>query len=145
MDKDSITLEEQKKTLNELVKERSSEFRDLEKRINRDNSIYKYKSEEISPKDFRNHQNLIKLFEDLKDGNINPNEILKNQLKFKSDLGKIKKENPKSRSKDQISVIQSVDNFFLFKRKIINFFTDYYFLPSEARYRAKHITQNSKY
>ena len=73
--------------------------------------VYKYKNERISPEDFRNYQNLIELFKDLRDGNINPNEVLKDQINFKSDLIKIKKGNPKSKSKDQISVIQNVENF----------------------------------
>ena len=40
---DSIPFDEQKKIFNELIEERSSEFKDLEKRINPDNLIYKYK------------------------------------------------------------------------------------------------------
>ena len=54
--------------------------------------IYKYKTERMSPKDFINYQNLIDLFKNLRDGNINPKEALKNQTNFKSDLGEIKKE-----------------------------------------------------
>ena len=38
----------------------------------------------------------------------NPNEVLKDPINFKSDLGKIKKGNKKSKSKDQISVAQNV-------------------------------------
>ena len=54
------------------VEERSSEFWNLEKRINSDNLIYTYKTEGRSLKDFRNYQNLIDLFKNLIDGNINP-------------------------------------------------------------------------
>ena len=54
--------------------------------------ICKYKTEGMSPKDFINYQNLIDLFKNLRDGNINPKEALKNQTNFKSDLGEIKKE-----------------------------------------------------
>ena len=53
--------------------------------------VQKNKTEGRSPKDFRNYQNLINLFNNLKDGNINPTEVLKNQINFKPDLGKIKK------------------------------------------------------
>ena len=49
---DNIPLGEQKKVFNELVEGRPSEFKGLEKRINPDNLIYKYKTEGISPKDF---------------------------------------------------------------------------------------------
>ena len=45
IDRASIPLEEQKKVFNELVEEKASEFKNLEKRINADNLIYKYKNE----------------------------------------------------------------------------------------------------
>ena len=79
--------------------------------------IYKYKTEGISPKDFRNYQNPIELFKDLKDDNINPKEVLKDQINFKPDLREIKKENKKSKSEDQISVIQNVRFFFIEEKK----------------------------
>ena len=51
---------------------------------------------------------------------------------------KQKKENPKSKSKDQISVIQNIENFFDLTKKIIDFFRDYSVLLSEAKYKVKH-------
>ena len=72
-----------KKNFNELVEERSFGINDLEKRINPDNFTYKYKIEGISPKDFRNYQIPIELFKDLRDGNINPKEVLKDQINLK--------------------------------------------------------------
>ena len=49
-------------------------------------------------KDFFNNQNPINLFINLRDGNINPREVIKDQINFKSDLSKIKKGNVKSKS-----------------------------------------------
>ena len=94
-----------KKTFNEFVEKRSSQLRNLEKRINPDNFIYKYKTEERSLEIFRNYQNLIELFKDLRDGNVNPKEVLKDQIDFKADLNEIKKENTDLKSKDRVSVI----------------------------------------
>ena len=54
----------------------------------------------------------------LRDGNINPNKILKDQINFNPDISEIKKGNPKSKSKDQISVTQNVETI----SKIIFFF-----------------------
>ena len=71
-----------KKIFNELIKERSSEFWNLAKRVNSDNLIYQYKTKGRSPKDFRNYQNSIELLKDLRDGNINPKQILKDQINF---------------------------------------------------------------
>ena len=53
-----------KKIFNELAKERSSEFKNMEKN-NSDNLIYMCKTEGINPKDFTNYQNLIQLFKNL--------------------------------------------------------------------------------
>ena len=77
--------------------------------------ICKYKTEGISPKGFRNYQNPIEVFKDLRDGNINPKEVWKDQIIFKSNLGEIKKGNGKSKSEDQISVMKNVLKFFLYK------------------------------
>ena len=94
--------------------------------------IYKYKTEHRSPKDFRNYQNPIDLFKLKWDGSIDPKEILKNQINFKSDLGEIIKGNPKTKSEEQISVIKNVENFFDFREEIVDFLWDNCFLLSEA-------------
>ena len=82
---------------------------------------------------------MIELLKSLRDGNVNPREILKNQSNFKSYLAEIKTGYPKSKSEDQISVIQNVENFFDLREKIIDFFRDYYFLLCEEKYRAKYV------
>ena len=74
--------------------------------------IFQYETEGRSPKDFRNYHYLIELFKDLRDSNINPKEVLKDQIKIKTNLGEIKTGNTKSKSEDQISVIQNVEFFF---------------------------------
>ena len=53
----------------------------------------------------------MNLFLNLRDGNINPGDLLKDQINFKSDIDEIKKWDKKSKSKDQISVIQNVQVF----------------------------------
>ena len=58
--------------------------------------IYNYKTEGRIPKHFKNNQNLIELFKYLRDDNVNPKEVLKNQINFKSDLGKKKKKKNKN-------------------------------------------------
>ena len=77
IEKDAIPLEKRKKTFNKLVEEKYFEFKKLKQKINPNNLIYRYKTEGISPKDFSNYQNLIYLFISLRDGNINPREVIK--------------------------------------------------------------------
>ena len=52
-------------------------FHNLEKKINPDDLIYKYKTEGRSPKDFRNYPNPIDFLKNLRDGNVNPKEVKK--------------------------------------------------------------------
>ena len=127
-----------KKIFNRLVEEKSYEFNNLKEKINPNNLVYEFKTEGRIPKGFSNYQNLIEVFINLRDGNVNPREVLKNQFEFKSHLGEIGKGNPKLKSKDQVSVIHNVQNFFDLRDKIINFFRDFSILVSEAKYKAKH-------
>ena len=99
--------------------------------------IYKYKTKRTSPKDFKNYQNLRDLFKDLRDGNLNPKEVLKYQFNFNSDLGEIRKGNSDLKSKDQVRV-DHVENVSDLRVKSIDFFRDCYFLISEAKYKTKH-------
>ena len=99
IDRDGVSLDEQKIIFNELVDDKSHEFQNLKNEINPINLAYKYRTKGRSPKYFGNYQDLRKLFKDLKDGNINPKEVLKDQINFKSDLDKIKKEIKKQNQK----------------------------------------------
>ena len=95
--------------------------------------IYNYKTEGISLKDFSNYQNPIELFQDLRDGNINPKKVLKDQINFKLDLSEIKKKKIQNQN-------QKIKywKFFDLTKKIIDFFRDYSILLSEAKYKANH-------
>ena len=65
--------------------------------------------------------------------------MLKDQINLDLiDLGKIRKENLNSKSEDQTSVIKNVKNFFDLREKFFDFFRDYSFLLSEAKYKAKY-------
>ena len=76
-------LKNKKKIFNRLVGEKSYTIHNLKGKINPINLIYKYKIEGRSSKDFSGYQNPIDLFINLRDGNVNPREGLKNQIDFK--------------------------------------------------------------
>ena len=142
VDRDCIPLEEQTKIFNELVDERSPKFWNLQKRINSDNLIYKYKTEGISPKDFSNYPNLIDLFKNLRDGNINSKKLLKNQVNFKYLKKKIRfrwnrKRKFKFKIKRSNKCYTKCWKSFWFKKKN-HFFRYYSFLLSEAKYKEKY-------
>ena len=136
---------EKKETFNELIIESLlNELCDLQKRINSNNLTYEYKTKGRSPKGFRNDENLIDSFKDLRDGNVNTRKVFKNQINFESDLDKIKKENPISRSENQMSATQNIESCFDLSEKII-FFLDiilFCYLKLNAKLNIK---KDSKY
>ena len=83
-----------KKNFNKLVEEDFYKSKNLKEKINPNNLIYNNKTEGKILRDFSNYQNPIDIFINLSDGNINPREVLKNQIEFKSDIDEIKKGNP---------------------------------------------------
>ena len=78
----------------------------------------------------------MKLFEDLRDGEINLKQVLRNQSRFKSNLSEIKMWRKKSIN--QKNTIKNITNFFDLRKKTIDFFRDYSFLLSEAKCKAKY-------
>ena len=91
IDKDCVSLKKQKQIFNELVEEKSFEFQNLKEKFNPNNLIYRYKTEGIISKDFSNYQNPIDLIINLRDGNISPWELLKDQINVKLVIGKKKR------------------------------------------------------
>ena len=61
----------------------------------------------------------------IKDGNGNPRGVLKNQIDFKSDLGKIKKRKCKTKVKRTNKCNTKCSKPFWFKGKSYQFFRDY--------------------
>ena len=123
------------KIFNELPKEKSYEFQNLKEKINPNNVIYKCKPERRSPKEFNNYQNPIDLFTNFRDGNVRPREVLKKQINFKSDRSRRnKKGTPKSKSEDQISVIQQ--GLFQKLKEATDRYVKGHFLPKENYKRA---------
>ena len=117
IDRDDEPLEKQGEILRKLLEEKDFEFNNLGDKINSNDLIYEFQTEERSLKDFKDYKNPIELLKNLRDGNVNPKEILKNQMRFKSDLDEIKKGNLIFKSKNQKNTIGNIDNFFYFMRK----------------------------
>ena len=119
LDRSSVSHEKQKELFNRLVKERALVFYDIKHKIDPNNLVYKFKTDGNEQKDFGNYQMQLK-------------EILKNQARLKSNLSEIKTGGKKS--PNQKNTIKNITNFFDLQEKIIDFFRDYSFLLSEAKY-----------
>ena len=120
-DKSGVPLEKQKEIFNRLVEERALEFSDVKDKIDPNNLVYVFKTEGNRPKDFGNNQMPLKLFEDLRDGNVSP----KDQARFKSNLSEIKIGGKKS--PNQKNTIKNITNFLIYKKKLLIFLEIFFF------------------
>ena len=126
--RDSVLCEKQTEILKKLTATRASEFDDIKKEINPNKLIYNFNAKGKTPKDFRNDQMPIELFENLRGSNIELLEVLRDQVKFKSSLNEIK-----------IWGKKSVDQKNTNKKDYVVFgLRDYPFLLSYTSYKLKY-------
>ena len=123
--------EKQNEIFNRLVEENALELYYIKDKTDPNNLINEFRTDGNEPKDFGYYQGPLKLLEDLRDENINPKEVLKNQARLKSDLNKIKIRDKKL--PNQKNTINNITNFFDLREKRTDFFRDYSFLLSEAK------------
>ena len=105
-----MSIEKQEELFSRLVEERAHEFFDIKDNIDLNKLVYKFKTGVNEPKDFTNYQIPWKLSEDLREGDINPKEVLKNQARFKLDLSEIKTGGKKL--PHQKDIIKNITTFF---------------------------------
>ena len=113
-----MSLEKQREIFNGLVNARDLQFADIKGKTDPNNFVYKFISGEKISKDFVNHQMPLKLFEDLRYGDINPKEVFKNQARFKSDLNEIKIGGKLINKKN---TIKNFLNVLIYERKLLIF------------------------
>ena len=85
---------------NELVDKRLEKITDLDKKVNSDDLIYRYKGN-IAEVNFDEFDNALDIIDKIRDCKIDLADIKNNQEKLKSYLGETKKVNKKHRSKAQ--------------------------------------------
>ena len=96
-DKDSPLISKQKEIFNELAEERFNEITELDKKVNRDNLVYRYKGKSPDEK-FDIYDNALDLINKIRNGEIKLAEAENNQINFRSELSKIKKGSKKSKT-----------------------------------------------
>ena len=94
---DTLLISKQKEIFNELVDERVKKITDLDERVNNDDLIYRYKGNtpDLNLDEF---DNALALIDKIRDGKISLTDVKKNQEKFKSYLGELKKGNNKEKT-----------------------------------------------
>ena len=103
-------MKKKKEIFNRLVGKRDHKLADIKDKIDLNKLVYNFKTGANESKDFGNYQMPWKLFEDLRDGNINPKQVLKNQAKSKLDLSETNTGGKKSPHEKDI--IKNITNFF---------------------------------
>ena len=88
--KDTPFISKQKEIFNELVDERLEKITDLDKKVNSDDLIYRYKGNTADVK-FNEFDNAFDIIDKIQDGKIDLADVKNNQEKFKSYLGEEKK------------------------------------------------------
>ena len=87
---DTPLISKQKEIFNELVDERLEKINDLDKKVNRNDLIYKYKGNTPDLR-FDKFDNVFDIIDKIRDGKIDVTDVKNNQEKFKSYLGEINK------------------------------------------------------
>ena len=88
--KDTPFISKQKEIFNELVDERLEKITDLDKKVNSDDLIYRYKGNTADVK-FNEFDNAFDIIDKIRDGKIDLADVKNNQERFQSYLGEIKK------------------------------------------------------
>ena len=100
--------------------ERLEKVIDLDKEVNSDDLICRYKGN-TADLNFDEFDNALALIDKIGDGKINLTDVKNNQEKFKSYLGEIKKGNNKIKSKEQKNVAYILKCFIKQEMKLLNF------------------------
>ena len=94
---DTPFISKQKEIFNELVDERLEKITDLDKKVNSDDLIYRYKGNTADVK-FDEFDNALNIINKIQNGEISLADVKNNQEKRKTYLGEIKKGNKKRRN-----------------------------------------------
>ena len=114
-------ISKQKEIFNELVDERLEEITDLDKKVNSDGLIYRYKGNTSNVK-FDQFDNAFSLLDKMRDGKISLTNAKNDQAEFKLDLNEIKKKgNKKHRSKEQKTSLYNIEMLYKARNSVIIF------------------------
>ena len=108
----------------------------MDKKVNLDDLIYRYKGKTPEEK-LDKYDNALNLINKMKNGEIKLAEAKNDKIRFKSNLGEIKKGNNKKRSKEQKKALYNIDMLYKARNEAITFFGEYSSMVSEAKNKAK--------
>ena len=131
---DTLFISKQKEIFNKLVDEKLEKTTDLDKKVNNDDLIYRYKGKFADTK-FDEFDNALGIINKIRDGKKDLVGVKKNQQKFKYYLGEIKK--GAKTSKEQKNTIYNIEMLYKARNEAIKFYDGYSLMVSEAKTKAK--------
>ena len=114
---DTPFISKQKEIFNKFVDERREKIIDLDKKVNSDDLIYRYRGSTADIK-FDEFDNALNIINKIQNGKISLEDGKNNQEKFKSDLGQIKKG---KKSKKQKNTLYNIETLYKSRKKLLNF------------------------
>ena len=90
-------ISKRKEIFTELVDERFEEIADVDKKVNNDNLIYRYKARIPNAK-FDKLDNALDILNKMRNGKIGLSDVKNNQAKFKSNLDEVRKAHKKRKN-----------------------------------------------
>ena len=114
-DEDSPTISKQKEIFNKLVDGRLDEITKLDKNVNHDDLIYRYKGETPN-ENFNTYDNALNLNGKIKNGKVKLPDVKNDQIQFKSNLGEIER-GPKKR-KEQKNELYNIEMLYKARKKV---------------------------
>ena len=133
---DSPLALQEKEIYNKLTEESFEKIKNLNKRINNNKLVFKYKGNTVD-EDFSRFDDAFELISKIKDGEISLNEAKDEQAKLKSKIREIKKVAKKHLFKKSGEARTNTENLYNARKAAIDFFDEYTSRASEARRQAK--------
>ena len=120
---DTAFISKQTEIFNELVDERREKVTDLDKKVNSDDLIYRYKGNTADAK-FDKFDNALNIINKIQNGEISLADVKNNQEKRKTYLGEIKKGNEKRRLKEQKNTLHNIEMIYKERSEAIDWSYD---------------------
>ena len=117
------------------MEERLEKITDLDKKVNGNDLIYRYKGNTPNL-NFDEFNNALALIDKIRDAKINLTDVKNNQEKFKAYLGEIKKGNNKRKSKELKNALYNIETLYKARNEAVKFYDDYSLIMSEAKIKA---------
>ena len=130
---DTLLISKQKEIFDELADERIKKVTELDKKVNYNDWINKYKGN-IKDAEFNQFDNAFSFLDKIRDGKISLTDAKNDQEDFGRNLREIEKTNTKKkRSKEQKNTLCNIEMLCKARKEIIQFFDGYSSMVSEAK------------